>query len=85
MKIVCQDRDDVTLNFIKEGVITSTVVTRTALNTYMGLLLLYQYNHFDVPITADNKANHVVWLPSNVDVGTIIVNKANVDAFFHKK
>jgi hypothetical protein len=39
----------------------------------------------DVPITADNKANHVVWLPSNVDVGTIIVNKANVDAFFHKK
>jgi ribose transport system substrate-binding protein len=85
VKIVCQDRDDVTLNFIKEGVITSTVVTRTALNTYMGLLLLYQYNHFDVPITADNKANHVVWLPSNVDVGTIIVNKANVDAFFHKK
>ena len=85
VKIVCQDRDDVTLNFIKEGVITSTIVTRTALNTYMGLLLLYQYNHFDVPITADNKANKVVWLPSSVDVGTIVVNKSNVDAFFHKK
>jgi ribose transport system substrate-binding protein len=85
VKIVCQDRDDITLNFIKEGVITSTIVTRTALNTYMGLLLLYQYNHFDVPITANNKANNVVWLPSDVDVGTIVVNKANVDAFFHKK
>jgi ribose transport system substrate-binding protein len=85
VKIICQDRDDVTLNFIKEGVITSTIVTRTALNTYMGLLLLYQYNHADVPITANNKANNVVWLPSNVDVGTIVVNKANVEAFFHKK
>ena len=85
VKIICQDRDDVTLNFIKEGVITSTIVTRTALNTYMGLLLLYQYNHFDVPITSNNKANNVVWLPSNVDVGTMVVNKANVDAFFHKK
>jgi len=85
VKIICQDRDDVTLNFIKEGVITSTIVTRTALNTYMGLLMLYQNNHFDVPITANNKANNVSWLPSNVDVGTIVVNKANADAFFHKK
>jgi ribose transport system substrate-binding protein len=85
VKIICQDRDDVTLNFIKEGVITSTIVTRTAVNTYMGLLLLYQYNHADVPITANNKANNVVWLPSNVDVGTIVVNKANAEAFFHKK
>jgi ribose transport system substrate-binding protein len=85
VKIVCQDRDDITLNFIRDGVITSTIVTRTALNTYMGLLLLYQYNHFDVPITANNKANNVVWLPSDVDVGTIVVNKANVTAFFHKK
>jgi hypothetical protein len=47
--------------------------------------LLYQYNHADVPITANNKANNVVWLPSNVDVGAIVVNKANVEAFFHKK
>jgi ribose transport system substrate-binding protein len=85
VKIICQDRDDVTLNFIKEGLITSTIVTRTAVNTYMGLLLLYQYNHSDVPITANNKANNVVWLPSNVDVGTMVVNKANADAFFHKK
>jgi ribose transport system substrate-binding protein len=85
VKIICQDRDDVTLNFIKEGVITSTIVTRTAVNTYMGLLMLYQYNHADVPITANNKANNVVWLPSNVDVGAIVVNKANVEAFFHKK
>jgi len=85
VKIVCQDRDDITLNFIKEGVITSTIVTRTALNTYMGLLMLYQYNHFDVPITGNNKANNVVWLPTNIDVGTMVVNKANADAFFHKK
>jgi ribose transport system substrate-binding protein len=83
VSIVCQDRDDITLNFIKEGVIDSTIVTRTALNTYMGLLLLYQYNHFDVPITEDNQANNVIWLPSNVDVGTIVVDQANVDAFFH--
>jgi len=81
--IICQDRDDITLNFIKEGVIDSTIVTRTADNTYIGLLLLYQYNHYDVPITDDNKANNVNWLPRNVDVGTIVVDKNNADAFFH--
>ena len=63
--------------------IESTIVTRTALNTYMGLLLLYQYNHFDVPITDDNEANNIVWLPSDIDVGTVVVNKENVEAFFH--
>lgn len=81
ISIICQDRDKITLQFIKDGVIDSTIVTRTAANTYIGLLLLYQYNHFDLPITDDNKANNVVWLPSNVDVGTIVVNQANVDAF----
>ena len=63
--------------------IDSTIVTRTAVNTYMGLLLLHQYNHYDVPITDDNVANNIIWLPSNVDVGTMVVNKDNVDAFFH--
>ena len=83
VKIIAQDRDDATLNFIKEGLIDSTIVTRTADNTYVGLLLLYQYNHADVPITKDNQKNNVNWLPSVVDVGTIVVNKDNADAFFH--
>ncbi len=82
VKIICQDRDDITLKFIQEGVINSTIVTRTALNTYMGLLLLYQYNHFDVPITADNKKNNIIWLPSEVDVGTVVVDKNNAAAFW---
>jgi len=81
--IVCQDRDDITLKFIQEGVIDSTIVTRTADNTYIGLLMLYQYNHFDVPLTKDNKANHVVWLPGNIDVGTVVVDKNNAAAFMH--
>jgi hypothetical protein len=36
-----------------------------------------------VPITKDNQKNNVNWLPSNIDVGTIVVNKANADAFLH--
>jgi len=48
--IVTQDRDDITLQLIDEGVIMSTVVTRSAVNTYFGLLALYQYNNYDVPI-----------------------------------
>jgi ribose transport system substrate-binding protein len=81
--IVCQDRDDITLQFIQEGVIDATIVARTAASPYIGLLLLYQYNHADVPITEDNAANNVNWLPEDVDVGTIVVDKDNVDAFFH--
>jgi ABC-type sugar transport system substrate-binding protein len=83
VKIICQDRDDITLQFIQEGVIDSTIVTRSADNTYVGLLMLYQYNHFQVPITKDNKANNVVWLPGSIDVGTVVVDKSNAAAFLH--
>jgi ribose transport system substrate-binding protein len=83
VSIVCQDRDDITLEFIQEGVIDSTIVARTATSPYVGLLLLHQYNHADVPITEDNQANNVNWLPENIDVGTIVVDESNVDAFFH--
>jgi ribose transport system substrate-binding protein len=81
--IVCQDRDDITLKFIEGGVINSTIVARTATSYFAGLLMLYEYNHAQVPITADNKANHVVWLPSNIDVGAIVVDKNNAKAFYH--
>jgi ribose transport system substrate-binding protein len=80
--IVTQDRDDITLQLIDEGVIKSTVVTRTAVNTYFGLLALYQYNHFDVPITDDNAAANVVWLPTNIDVGTFVVDESNTSYFY---
>lgn len=79
--IVCQDRENITLDFIRQGLIDSTIVTRTAVNTYFGLLALYQYNHYDVPITADNEAANIVWLPTNIDVGTFVVDKDNADYF----
>lgn len=79
--IICQDRENITLDFIKQGLIDSTIVTRTAVNTYFGLLALYQYNHFDVPITEDNKAAGIVWLPTNIDVGTFVVDKGNAEFF----
>jgi ribose transport system substrate-binding protein len=79
--IVCQDRENITLQFIDEGVIDSTIVTRTAVNTYFGLLALYQFNHYDVPITEDNDAANIVWLPTNIDVGTFVVDKTNTQYF----
>ena len=84
IKIVSMDRDVETLDFIKNGVIDATVVQKSALMSYLGVKFLYDLNHNPVAIVDDNKAANVTPLPAMVDTGTIIVDKNNVDYFYHK-
>lgn len=81
--IVSMDRDDGTLNFIKDGTIYASVAQKTALMPYLGVLILKAYNEFKVPITQDDAAAGVTPLPNAVDTGSELITRENVDLWYH--
>jgi ribose transport system substrate-binding protein len=83
VKIVSMDRDDTTLKSIEDGIINASVAQRTSLMSYLGVKLMYYYNHARIPITLDDKAADIISMPSTVDTGTIIINKDNAKYFYH--
>ncbi|MCC6314952.1 MAG: substrate-binding domain-containing protein [Thermomicrobiales bacterium] len=82
--IVSMDRDDGTLNFIKEGVIHASVAQKTALMPFTAVQILHTYNSFKLPITQDDAKAGVTPLPNSVDTGSEIITKDSVDLWFHK-
>lgn len=82
--IVSMDRDDGTLNFIKDGTINASVAQKTALMPFLGTLILHAYNQYKVPITQDDAAANVTPLPNSVDTGSEIITKDNAALWFHK-
>jgi ribose transport system substrate-binding protein len=81
VKIVAMDRDNSVLKFIEQDVIQATVVQQTALMPIYAVMILYQLNHLDVPITTDNVAAKASGAPNTIDTGVIIVDKSNCRYF----
>ena len=81
VKIVAMDRDNDVLNYIKEGIINATVVQQTALMPYYGLMILYNLNHHDIPISSNNAVAGVTGVPRFIDTGTILVDRSNCHLF----
>jgi len=84
VKIVAMDRDNDILTYIENGIIDATVVQQTMLMPYYGLMILYQLNHHDLPISSDNKASGVTAVPRVIDTGTILVDKSVCRAFMRR-
>lgn len=84
IKVVAMDRDNDILTYIRDGIIDATVVQQTMLMPYYGLMVLYQLNHHDIPISTDNAASGVTAVPRVIDTGTILVDKNNCQAFMRK-
>jgi ribose transport system substrate-binding protein len=84
VKIVAMDRDNDILTYIQNGIIDATVVQQTMLMPYYGLMILYQLNHFNIPISSDNKAAGISAAPRVIDTGTILVDKSNCRAFMRQ-
>jgi ribose transport system substrate-binding protein len=76
------DRNTTDLDMIKEGVISYSIVQKTALMSYLGVKLLHGLNHYPLPIVNDNAAAKMVPLPAVVDTGTSVIDKNNVDLFY---
>jgi ribose transport system substrate-binding protein len=90
LTIVVNDREDAVLDYIHKGVIGASILNKTALEAYMAIELLEAYNDSkiglaDVPISTNNKSAGVTPMPENVFMGTVVVDKNNVQYFLHKK
>ncbi|MFC1692705.1 substrate-binding domain-containing protein [Candidatus Latescibacterota bacterium] len=81
VKVVAMDRDNDILNYIENAIIDATIVQQTALMPYYGLMILYQLNHHDIPISSDNRMAGISSVPRVIDTGTILVDKTNCRYF----
>jgi ribose transport system substrate-binding protein len=79
------ERDNSLLALIDEGVVTATVVQRTALMPYYATLILWQLHNSKVALTEDDKTAKVLNIPGFVDTGVMIVEKEQAKAFMRKK
>lgn len=81
VRVVAMDRDNDILTYVRDGIIDATVVQQTMLMPYYGLMVLYQLNHYDIPISSDNTTAGVTAVPRVIDTGTILVDRATCQSF----
>ncbi len=75
------DRDNSLLELIDEGAVTATVVQRTALMPYYGVLICWQLQNSEIALTLDDKAMDILNIPSFVDTGIRIVEQDTAKGF----
>lgn len=87
LAVVCADREDAMIEYIKSGYINSSLTNRTALMCDLAVAYLDNINNHglkEVPITADNAASGVAPYPKAIYTGNVIINKDNADNFLHE-
>ncbi|MCL4378047.1 MAG: substrate-binding domain-containing protein [Actinobacteria bacterium] len=86
LTILCCDRDNTTLDLIKEGVIKSSVAAKTVSTPYWAAVVLINYveSGRDIPITNDNEKAKVVTMPDNIYTGAVVITKENVDLLYQQ-
>ena len=85
VRIVAMDRDEATLQFIREGVIDTSIAQRSYLMPYLALQMLYDLRNQRIKFIDDWRRIQVNPLPPNVDTGSFAITKENVDAFRHRQ
>lgn len=84
IKIVAMDRGNDVLGMIQNGLISATVVQRTALMPFYAVQILHSLNNQPAPITTDNAKAGVLPAPTSVDTGVILVDASNCRYFLRK-
>jgi len=80
LKAVVFDITDPILDGVADGVLDSTIVQRTYMMTYVGVHLLYRYNH-PTEYLANWQNAGIGVLPNIVDTGVMVVTADQVDVF----
>jgi ribose transport system substrate-binding protein len=83
VKIIAMDRNDATLDFIKEGFIQASLAQRSYTMAYLGVQMLHALNHNQIKMVKDWRAANTCPLPSTVDTGTVVITPENVRFFYH--
>jgi ribose transport system substrate-binding protein len=81
VKVVSMDRNSDILQKIKDGTLTGTVAQDDAAMAYWCAVVLYNYNHYQAPLTSDNAKAGVLTGPTNVYMWVNYIDESNVDYF----
>jgi ribose transport system substrate-binding protein len=81
IRIVAMDRGNDVLQYIRDGIISATVVQQTALMPFYAVQILYNLRNHPLPVSSDNAKSGASGVPEVVDTGVVIVDKNNVSYF----
>lgn len=82
VKIIGDGKDDATLALVESGDLEATVTIKTIIEPYIGLKMLYLYNHTTVAASDNDEAAGVTILPPFIDVGTFVIKKDTAKYFY---
>jgi len=86
--VICADREDAMLEYIKSGHIEASLTNRTAMMCYLAVQFLEnvtKYGFYDIPITSDNAAAGISVYPPAIYTANVVITKDNVDNFDHNQ
>ncbi len=87
LTVVCADREDAMIEYIKEGYITASLCNQTAAMCSFAVYYLEMVNAGLIntsPITADNAGAGIDALPKIFYTQNVIIDKDNADLFLHE-
>ena len=80
--VIAMDTDQETLDWIKKGVIAATIAQKPYTMAFVGMQMLDNLYHHKPPSLDNNWAtDSYAPIPSFVDTGSDLIDKANVEAF----
>lgn len=74
VKILSMDRDRQVLEKIEKGIVTGTIVQKSAMMPFFALQIIYNMRHANVEITTDNAAADITLAPNYIDTGVKYVD-----------
>lgn len=74
VKILSMDRDRQVLEKIEKGIVTGTIVQKSAMMPFFALQILFNIRHAGVEITTDNAAADITLAPNYIDTGVKYVD-----------
>ena len=81
LPIVAFDNDPGTLDWIERGAITATITQKPYVMSYYGLKFLDDLHHNAVHQFKDWRSALATPMPTNVDTGTVVVDKNNIKVY----
>ncbi len=81
VKTVAMDRNSDVLQAIQDGILTGTVAQDDAAMAYWALLVLYNYNHHQAPLTIDNAKAGARTGPTTIYMSVNYIDKSNLQYY----
>ena len=87
LTVVCADREDAMIEYIKSGHINASLCNQTASMCTMAVYYLEMVNALGFnqsPVTADNAAAGIRVLPEYIYTENVVITQENADLFLHE-